>query len=67
MKFECSKIRFVCGIALLAACLLFCGCVCRQVSVWQEYRVFCGMSSKNGGVSEKAWEDFCNKHVSAEM
>ena len=23
------------------------------------------MSSKNGEVSEKAWEEFCNKHISA--
>ena len=52
------------GIALLAACLLFCGCASKQ-AIWREYKVFCGMSSKNGEVSEKAWEDFCNKHVSA--
>jgi hypothetical protein len=32
---------------------------------WQEYKVFCGRSSKNGEVSEKAWEDFCNRHVLA--
>ena len=59
-----SKIKFMSGVALLAACLLFCGCVSKQ-DTWLEYKVFCGRSSKNGEVSEKAWEDFCNRYVSA--
>ena len=65
IKSRRSKVRFVCGITLLAVCLLFCGCASSQVDAWQEYKVFCGMSSQSGEVSEKAWEDFCNKHVSA--
>ena len=64
MKSGRSKIKFMCGVALLAACLLFCGCASKQAA-WREYKVFCGMSSKNGEVSEKAWEEFCNKHISA--
>ena len=54
----------MCGVGLFAACLMFCGCVSKQ-DTWQEYKVFCGRASKNGEVSEKAWEDFCNRHVSA--
>ena len=45
--------------------LLFSGCVVGSVSAWREYKVFCGMSSKNGEVSEAAWTRFCDKHVSA--
>ena len=58
------SIKLMCGIALLAACLLFCGCASKQAA-WREYKVFCGMSSRNGEVSEKAWEDFCKRYVSA--
>ncbi len=68
MKNSClsfnSKIRAICGMALLAACLLVSGCASKQAPTWREYKVFCGMSSKNGEVSEQAWEAFCNQYVS---
>lgn len=68
MKNSClsfnSKIRAVCGVVLLAACLLVSGCASKQGPVWREYKVFCGMSFKHGEVSEQAWEAFCNQYVS---
>ena len=45
--------------------MLFPGCATGDASAWREYKVFCGMSSKNGEVSEEAWQRFCDKHVSA--
>ena len=44
---------------------LLSGCAAGKVSVWREYKVYCGMSSKHGEVSEDAWQRFCDKHVSA--
>ena len=44
---------------------LLSGCAAEKVSVWREYKVYCGMSSKHGEVSEAAWQRFCDKHVSA--
>ena len=41
------------------------GCAAGRISAWREYKVYCGMSSKNGEVSEAAWQRFCDKHVSA--
>ncbi len=49
-------------------CLLLCGVLfsgCAAGTAWREYKVYCGMSSKNGEVSEEAWKRFCDKHVSA--
>ena len=51
--------------ALLMCAMLLTGCVTGNASAWREYKVFCGMSSKNGEVSEDAWKRFCDKHVSA--
>ena len=56
-------IRF--GILCLLLCTLFSGCAAGNASAWREYKVFCGMSSKNGEVSEDAWRRFCDKYVSA--
>ena len=57
-------IRF--GILCLLLCtLLLSGCAAGSASAWREYKVFCGMSSQNGEVSEDAWRRFCDKHVSA--
>ena len=54
------------GICSLFLCtLLFSGCAAGDASAWREYKVYCGMSSKNGEVSETAWKRFCDKHVSA--
>ena len=57
--------RILCGICLLAACLVFSGCATNSAAAWREYRVYCGMSSRNGEVSEEAWRSFCDKYVSA--
>lgn len=59
-----SLFKLKCGISLLVICLLFSGCVANQTIIWKEYKIFCGMSSKNGEVSEEAWENFCKKYVS---
>ena len=54
------------GICCLLLCiLLLSGCAAGNVSAWREYKVYCGMSSKNGEVSEAAWTRFCDQHVSA--
>ena len=44
---------------------LLSGCAAGKVSVWREYKVYCGMSLKKGEVSESAWKRFCDRHVSA--
>ena len=49
----------------LLCTLLFSGCAAGDASVWREYKVYCGMSSKNGEVTEDALQRFCDKHVSA--
>ena len=52
------------GICVLMLCgMLFSGCATGDASAWREYKVFCGMSSKNGEVSEEAWQRFCDRHV----
>ena len=62
--FRCRS--FVVGlfwICVLAVCLSLSGCVhCRDAG-WREYKVFCGMSFKNGEVTEADWRRFCNEHV----
>ena len=52
-------------LCFLPCALLFSGCAAGNASAWREYKVFCGMASKNGGVSEEAWQRFCDKYVSA--
>jgi hypothetical protein len=59
------KIRIFGVLCLLLCTLLFSGCAAGRNAAWREYKVFCGMSSKNGEVSETAWKLFCDKHVSA--
>ena len=60
------KTIHVSGICVLLLCtLMLSGCAGEKASAWREYKVFCGMSSKNGEVSEAAWKRFCDKHVSA--
>ena len=52
--------------ALLMCAMLLTGCVAgNNASSGREYKVLCGLSSKNGEVSEDAWKRFCDKHVSA--
>ena len=56
--------KLVCGMGLIAACLLFSGCAVNRAA-WREYKVYCGMSSRNGEVSEADWLRFCDRYVSA--
>ena len=54
------------GVCYFLLCtLVFSGCAAGNVSAWREYKVYCGLTSKNGEVSEAAWSRFCDKHVSA--
>ena len=54
------------GILILLLCTLaFSGCAAGKAAAWREYKVYCGLSSKNGEVSEEAWKRFCDKYVSA--
>ena len=56
---------------LSICCFLLCGVLLsgcatgKTASAWRDYKVFCGLSSKNGEVSEAAWNRFCDQHVSA--
>ena len=69
MKNICSSVRsmrkIMCGMVLIAACLLFSGCTVNRTAAWREYKIYCGMSSRNGEVSEAAWRRFCDRYVSA--
>ena len=58
-------LRVSCVCLLLLCGMFFSGCAAGNASAWREYKVFCGMSSKNGDVSEEAWKRFCDEHVSA--
>ena len=58
-------IRVLAICCYLLCIVLFSGCAAGKVSAWREYKVYCGMSLKNGEVSEAAWQRFCDKHVSA--
>ena len=66
MSINMSETIRVSGICVLLLCgALFSGCAAGNGSARREYKVYCGMSSKNGEVSEEAWKRFCDKHVSA--
>ena len=60
-----KTIRFLIIFYFLLCVVQFSGCAAGKVSVWREYKVYCGMSSKKGEVSEAAWKRFCDRHVSA--
>ena len=51
------------GTCLLAICLTWTGCIHYRDAGWREYKVFCGMSFKDGEVTEADWRRFCNEHV----
>ena len=48
---------------LLAVFLTFTGCVHCTDAGWREYKIFCGMSSKNCEITEADWRRFCDEHV----
>ncbi len=52
-------------ICVLALSLTFFGCVHCTNAGWREYKVFCGMSFKDGEVTEVDWRRFCDEHVTA--
>lgn len=60
-----QTIRYFFILCILLCAPLLPGCAAGDASVWREYKVFCGMSSKHGEVSEDAWQRFCDRHVSA--
>jgi len=55
--------KILCGVGLIAICLMFSGCATDHAA-WREYKLYCGMSSRNGEVSEEAWKRFCDQYVS---
>lgn len=58
--------KFKATVLLLLLCGLgLSGCVGENASACREYKIYCGMSSKHGEVSEEAWARFCERHVSA--
>ena len=48
---------------LLMISLAFTGCVHCTNDGWREYKIFCGMSYKDGEVTEVDWRRFCDEHV----
>ena len=50
---------------LLLVCFVFTGCVGDRAAACREYKVYCGMSSPDGEVTEEAWSRFCDDCVSA--
>ena len=65
ISFLKNTIRILSIGCFLLCTLVFFGCAAGKISAWREYKVYCGMSSKHGEVSEAAWKQFCDKHVSA--
>ena len=49
---------------LLLCGLMLSGCAGGNAAS-REYKIYCGMSSKQGEVSETSWRNFCDRHVSA--
>lgn len=41
-----------------------CGTAARRRTGWREYKIYCGMSSRKGSVSEADWNRFCDRYVS---
>ena len=61
------KIANLLLICVLVLSLAFSGCVhCTDADAgWREYKLFCGMSFKDGEVTEADWRRFCDEHVTA--
>ena len=61
-----KKMIRISGIWILLLCgALLSGCAAEHSAAWREYKVYCGLASPRGEVSETAWRRFCDKHVSA--
>ena len=52
-------------LPFMLCAFLVSSCVHSPSMAWCEYKVFCGMSSKDGEVSEADWRHFCDEHVTA--
>jgi len=52
-------------LLLILGGALLSGCAAGEVQAYREYKLFCGMSSRNGEVSEAAWRRFCERCVAA--
>jgi len=52
-------------VCLIVLGLTFSGCASGGAGEWREFKIYCGMSSRAGDVSEEAWREFCDKQVSA--
>jgi len=58
------KNRILPLLALFCALALF-GCAAERAAACREYKIYCGMTSERGEVSEAAWQRFCDRYVSA--
>ncbi len=58
-----GSIVWLFGTCIFAVCLALTGCVHHRYAGWREYKVFCGMSFKDGEVTEVDWRHFCDEHV----
>ncbi len=65
MNHAMKNVLEIFGIALVLLCgAVFSGCAV-NAPAYREYKIYCGMTSKHGEVSEEAWARFCDRHVSA--
>ena len=48
---------------MFVVCLALTSCLHCTNGGWREYKVFCGMSFKDGEVTEADWRRFCDEHV----
>ena len=48
---------------LILFCCLISACIRSADHGWREYKIYCGMSSPDGEVTEAQWNRFCNEYV----
>ena len=59
-----KKALGISGIVLLLLCgTAISGCAVNAPAC-REYKIFCGMTSKHGEVTDEAWARFCDRYVS---
>ena len=56
-------LRAMVFFGLILFCCLLSACNHSADHGWREYKIFCGMSSPDGEVTEAQWERFCNEYV----
>ena len=57
----CLRAMVFFGVILF--CCLLSACNHSADHGWREYKIFCGMSSPDGEVTEAQWDRFCNEYV----